>query len=255
MLSSLLTLDSYPRPSLGTPRIPREREGPSTVPPSLCEAFRSSSFNVWLLNSLLQSLDLILEFHLLRGIPIDSGFSSSKVESVLTTFATVDRVVILGTSQSTKNRNLNRGKCQSAKNRNLIWLISNLNRLNWSSECNSVYCFSTVFNRPILDSKLKADHQHCSFPLFTTPTTHPALNLCVINCPFSDFLLTTVGTSSTDIPVSHLYLPSASRTSHSFLSLSSVCSSVSKTTGSGRYPDSGFQRISLRLLGARISAS
>ena len=32
-----------------------------------------------------------------------------------------------------------------AKNRNLNRLISNLSRLNWSSERNSVYCFSTVF--------------------------------------------------------------------------------------------------------------
>ena len=44
------------------------------------------------------------------------------------------RVVILDNSQSAKNRNLSR-------------VISNLNRLNWSSEDNSVYCFSTVFTR------------------------------------------------------------------------------------------------------------
>ena len=34
---------------------------------------------------------------------------------------------------------------QPAKNRNLSRLISNLSRLNLSSERNSVYCFSTVF--------------------------------------------------------------------------------------------------------------
>ncbi len=34
---------------------------------------------------------------------------------------------------------------QPAKNRNLSRLISNLSRLNWSSERNSVYCVSTVF--------------------------------------------------------------------------------------------------------------
>ncbi len=33
------------------------------------------------------------------------------------------------------------GKSQTATNRNLIRLISNLSRLNWSSERNSVYCF------------------------------------------------------------------------------------------------------------------
>jgi hypothetical protein len=37
------------------------------------------------------------------------------------------------------------GQSQPAKNRNLIRLISNLIRVNWSSERNSVYCFSTVF--------------------------------------------------------------------------------------------------------------
>ena len=37
------------------------------------------------------------------------------------------------------------GKSQPAKNRKLSRLISNLSRLNWSSERNSVYCFSTVF--------------------------------------------------------------------------------------------------------------
>jgi hypothetical protein len=42
------------------------------------------------------------------------------------------RPAILEGSQPVKNRNLNR-------------LIENLSRLNWSSECNSVYCFSTVF--------------------------------------------------------------------------------------------------------------
>jgi hypothetical protein len=42
------------------------------------------------------------------------------------------RVVILGKSQPAKNRNLSR-------------LISNLSRINWSSERNTVYCFSTVF--------------------------------------------------------------------------------------------------------------
>jgi hypothetical protein len=33
------------------------------------------------------------------------------------------------------------GKSQPAKNRNLSQLISNLSRLNWSSERSSVYCF------------------------------------------------------------------------------------------------------------------
>ncbi len=42
------------------------------------------------------------------------------------------RVAILGKSHPSKNRNLSR-------------LISNLSRVNWSSERNSVYCFSTVF--------------------------------------------------------------------------------------------------------------
>jgi hypothetical protein len=42
-------------------------------------------------------------------------------------------------------RFVNIGKSQPAKNRNLNQLISNLNRLNWSSEHNCVYCFSTVF--------------------------------------------------------------------------------------------------------------
>ena len=37
------------------------------------------------------------------------------------------------------------GKSQPAKNRNLCRLISNLSRLNWSSERNRVYCSSTVF--------------------------------------------------------------------------------------------------------------
>jgi hypothetical protein len=34
---------------------------------------------------------------------------------------------------------------QSAKMRNLNRIISNLSRLNWSSERICVYCFSTVF--------------------------------------------------------------------------------------------------------------
>ena len=42
-------------------------------------------------------------------------------------------------------RVVNIGKSQPAKNRNLSRLMSNVSRLNWSSECNSVYCFSTVF--------------------------------------------------------------------------------------------------------------
>jgi hypothetical protein len=42
------------------------------------------------------------------------------------------RVVILGKSQPAKNRNLSR-------------LISNISRINWSSERNTVCCFSTVF--------------------------------------------------------------------------------------------------------------
>ena len=37
------------------------------------------------------------------------------------------------------------GKSQPAKNRNLSRLLSHLSRLNWSSQRNSVYCFSTVF--------------------------------------------------------------------------------------------------------------
>ena len=37
------------------------------------------------------------------------------------------------------------GKSNLAKNRNHSRLISNIRRLNWSSERNSVYCFSTVF--------------------------------------------------------------------------------------------------------------
>ena len=63
-------------------------------------------------------------------------------------------------SQLVKNRNLSRltanlsrqtglvsykNLSRPAKNRNLSRLISNLSRLNWSSQRNCVYCFSTVF--------------------------------------------------------------------------------------------------------------
>jgi hypothetical protein len=42
-------------------------------------------------------------------------------------------------------RPVNISKSQTLENRNPRWLIANLNRLNWSSERDSVYCFSTVF--------------------------------------------------------------------------------------------------------------
>ncbi len=119
-------------------------------------------------------------------------------------------------------------ECQPAKNRNLIGLISNLSRLNRLSERNSVYCFSTVFtflqqkevlvnpvfvlfrfwvHQYVSDLYLTANWSATLFffsTLFTTPTTHPVENLCAINRPFSVFMLTTAGTFSTDIPVSHL---------------------------------------------------
>ena len=127
---------------------------------------------------------------------------------------------------------------QPVKNRNLSRLLANLSQVNCSRQRNCVYCFSAVFT--LLQKQEVPSTSPANWPaklfffstLFTTPTVHPVENLCARNRHFSVFMLTTAGTFSTNIPASHFYSPSASRTSRSFCSLSSLYSSVSKDTGS-----------------------
>lgn len=88
------------------------------------------------------------------------------------------RVVIFGESQPAKNRNVSRQ-------------ISNLSRLNWSSERNSVYCFSTVFT---------ISQQALKYPILVYPVilpvkflspatrlTYPDLYLTAANWPATLF--------------------------------------------------------------------
>ena len=56
---------------------------------------------------------------------------------------------------------------QPVKNRNLIRLLANLIRLNWSSERNCVYCFSTVF------SLLQQQEVKKKYPVLVYPLIFP----------------------------------------------------------------------------------
>jgi hypothetical protein len=105
-----------------------------------------------------------------------------------------DRVAILGKSHPAKNRNLSR-------------LISNLSRLNWPSERNSVHWFSTVFN-------LETSSSHS-----TTPSIELVCNQSPLHCFYVN--------NRRHILHRHsgvtLYSPSAWRISGSFCSLFSIC--------------------------------